>query len=158
MANESKGFWGSLADGIAEKRQERARKKQEFIEDVFGLLGAGAVLGGKLPKDLDQALGPEGKVQLARSLVDRDYAKQERERLREEERRANQPLPLEEQYRRDAEHEAQQHFGKKAAYQAEGQRRIAEFLKHRSAGLSSDAIRREIENINDWVQRKIDAL
>jgi hypothetical protein len=153
-----KGFWGSLADGIAEKRKEHERKKKETTENIFRTLGAFAVLSGDLPKDIDKALGPEGKIQLANSLLESDSRKKERERLREEERKARQPIPLEEQYRREAEREAQQHFGKKAAYQAEGQRRIAEFLKERSAGLSGEQIKREIENINDWVQRKIDEL
>lgn len=167
MANQppSKGFWASIADGFAERRKERKRKSEEFVENIFTLGAAGAILGGQLPPDIDKALGPEGKMKIAADLLapgsleeKRAALKREQAQMREQERKANEPVPPKEQYRREAERAAQEHFGRKAAFQAEGQRLIADFMTNRSAGLSAEEIRREIQNINDWVQRKIDEI
>lgn len=169
MANQTppKGFWASIADtlGIGQSPEERQRRRDERSEEMFKGLAALFVMGDGLPDDIAKELGPKGKVKLANSLLEPGSLeeklatlKREQAQMREQERKASEPVPPEEQYRREAERAAQQHFGRQAAYQAEGQRRIAEFLKERSAGLSADEIRREIQNINDWVQRQIDEL
>lgn len=163
-----KGFWDSLADRLSQwqtehksKREERERKSMESDDRMLQALGALVIMGGGLPEDIDKALGPENKVTLASVLLSPGSSEEKLAALKreqEQERKANKPPSPEEQYQREAEREMGHDFGRRAAYQAAGQRRIAEFLKTGAAGLTPEEVKREIENINDWVQRKIDEL
>jgi|tagenome__1003787_1003787.scaffolds.fasta_scaffold20981451_3 hypothetical protein len=65
------------------------------------------------------------------------------------------PIPKTEDEKMRADFD--RHFGKENAIRAEAQRRIEEVLK-RADGKITPEVAREIENINDYAQRKIDEL
>lgn len=158
-----KGFWASIKDtlGIGLTPEEKEKREETFARGIAAMW----LLSDDLAPKIDRVGSPEEKLRLANMFLDPSVdldkelrrLKREDARLRKEEKVANQPVSPEEEYRRKMERDAQEHFGKIAAIQSVGQQRLAD-LKKRSSGLSPQEIERETQNINDWVQRKIDEL